>query len=267
MKDLIIGAIANYTPDKIKIYINSINKCGFDGDKIMIVYNVPNETVDFLQNNGWMVYGGQLVGHPHMHRLIDMFQLLTILKEQGAEYRYVITTDVRDVVFQTNPSEFIDSHLNLDILASSENVTYENEPWGKKNILEGYNDALFQRYKHELICNVGVLAGRFNAMCDLLLLNYLVSQSGNTQHYTDQSSFNFVIHNRLVNHRIQIEDISSHWAMQSGTLDNAKFIGKTWQQNIELRNGVLYNGTQPFVIVHQYDRIPKWKDEIEKKYS
>ena len=49
MKDVIIAAISNYNVDKIKTYINSIKKCGFDGDKIMIVYNVPSETISFLQ--------------------------------------------------------------------------------------------------------------------------------------------------------------------------------------------------------------------------
>ncbi len=266
MKDLIIGAIANYTPDKIKVYVNSINQCGFTGNKIMIVYNVPNETTKFLQDNGWYVYSGELHGHPHMQRLFDMYQALTLLKSDDVQYRYVITTDVRDVIFQTNPSEFIDTHLNLDILASSENVSYKNEPWGKKNIREGYNEALYDRYKDEVICNVGVLAGKFESLRNLLLLNYLVSQAGNTQHCTDQSSFNFIIHNNLVNHRIQIEDISSNWAMQAGTLSNPDFIGKQWQSQIKLVNGVLYNGDVPFVIVHQYDRIPQWSDMI-KKYS
>ena len=48
MKDLVISAIANYLPEKIKIYVESLNDCGFDGDKIMICYNLPNETIEYL---------------------------------------------------------------------------------------------------------------------------------------------------------------------------------------------------------------------------
>ena len=64
----------------------------------------------------------------------------------------------------------------------------------QKNILEGYNELLWDRYRNNQSCNVGVLAGKYQSMRDLLLLNYLVSQVGNTEHFTDQSSFNFIIH-------------------------------------------------------------------------
>ena len=60
---------------------------------------------------------------------------------------------------------------------------------------------------------------------DLLLLNYLVSQSGDTQHFTDQSSFNFIIHNNLVKNSIKITGLESNWALQIGTLLNPNLIG------------------------------------------
>ena len=42
-KDLIIGVVDNYDWDKIKYWVNSINKSGFDGHKAMIVYNMDSE--------------------------------------------------------------------------------------------------------------------------------------------------------------------------------------------------------------------------------
>ena len=62
-----------------------------------------------------------------------------VLKQLNRDYRYMITTDVRDVIFQWNPSEWLENKLEKDILVSTENVLYEHESWGKKNILEGYN--------------------------------------------------------------------------------------------------------------------------------
>lgn len=254
MKDLIISAIANYSVDKIKNYINSVNKCGFKGSKIIIVYNVSDDTIDYLQSNGWEVILGELIGHPHMKRLIDIYWILRQLNEQ---YRYVITTDVRDVVFQTNPSEYLEKNLKKKILVSSENVLYKDEHWGVKNILEGYNELLLERFESNQTCNVGVLAGNQKDMTDLLLLNYLVSQSGNTNHYTDQSSFNFIVHNELVKDSIQIEGIETNWALQMGTLLNEKLIGKF---KLNVKEGIIYNGDLPFVIVHQYDRNELTKD-------
>lgn len=254
MKDLIISAIANYTPDKIQTYIDSVEKCGFVGDKIMVVYNVPTETIEYLHNSGWEVVECELNGHPHMSRLRDIYAILNHIQR---DYRYVITTDARDVVFQTNPSEYLENNLKKKILVSSENVLYKDESWGIKNILEGYNGMLLDRYQSEVSCNVGVLAGYSKEMMDLLLLNYLVSQSGNTQHYTDQSSFNFIVHNKIVKDSIQIEGIETNWALQIGTLPNPNYIGK---YDIKINDGKIVNGDTPFVIVHQYDRTELTKN-------
>ena len=246
--DLIISSFSNYSIEKIKPYINSIKNCGFLGEKIMIVSNVSEETISYLEKNDWQVALSEIRGHPHMQRLIDIYSLL---KQLNKNYRYVITTDVRDVVFQTNPSEYLEKNLKKRILVSSENVLYKNEPWGIKNILEGYNELLLDRYKDEITCNVGVIAGFQKEMMDLLLLNYLVSQSGNTQHFTDQSSFNFIIHNELIKNQIQIEGLETNWALQMGTLNNKNIIQK---YDISIKNDMVMHNNGKFVIVHQYDR-------------
>ena len=48
MKDLIIAGTTKYTKDQLYNYVESINRCGFDGDKIMVVYEVDDDTIDFL---------------------------------------------------------------------------------------------------------------------------------------------------------------------------------------------------------------------------
>jgi hypothetical protein len=258
MKDVIIGAIASYSSEKIKTYIDSVNNCGFNGDKIMIVYNVKPDTIKFLEKNGWEIVEGTLHGHPHMKRLIDIYY---VLKQLNRNYRYVITTDVRDIVFQTNPSEYLEKNLKAKVIISSENVIYKDEPWGVKNILEGYNELYLDRFKDNVTCNVGVIAGYQKEMIDLLLLNYLVSQSGNTIHFTDQSSFNFIVHNELVKNSIQIEGLETNWTLQMGTLTNRKLIGS---YEIKIKDGKVMHNNEPFVIVHQYDRHELTKNLYER---
>ena len=55
MKDVVIGCITNYTFENIKLFVNSIDRSGFTGHKVMIVYNVPFSTVDELKKRGWDV--------------------------------------------------------------------------------------------------------------------------------------------------------------------------------------------------------------------
>lgn len=251
-KDLIISATTRYTKDQLYNYVESINRCGFTGDKIMVIYDVNDETIDYLKDNGWELFKSELEGHIHMHRLITMYW---VLKQLNRDYRYMITTDVRDVIFQWNPSEWLENKLEKDILVSTENVLYEHESWGKKNILEGYNELLWDRYRNNLSCNVGVLAGKYQSMRDLLLLNYLVSQAGNTEHFTDQSSFNFIIHNSIAKDAVQITGIEEDWALQLGTLDNKNLIGKQFHKK------------EDFVIIHQYDRVPEINEYVTKLLS
>lgn len=251
MKDLIISASTRYNKRELYNYVESINQSGFAGDKIMVVFDITKETTDWLKENGWEVYQSELQGHIHMYRLITIY---SILKQLNREYRYLITTDVRDVVFQKNPSEYLEQNLKKNILVSTENVLYKDESWGTKNILEGYGEFYLDIFKDKLSCNVGVLAGKYENLMDLLLLNYLVSQSGNTQHYTDQSSFNFIIHNSNLKDSVQIEGLDTNWALQLGTMDNPKLIG-TQKFNLE-----------EYVIIHQYDRISDINRYVEQKY-
>jgi hypothetical protein len=86
------------------------------------------------------------------------------------------------------------------------------------------------------------------------MLNWLVSQSGDTRHFTDQSSFNFIIHNELIRDRISI---SSDFALQVGTTT----------KDLKIKDDVIMNGEIPYVLVHQYDRNPKLNKEIYERYN
>jgi hypothetical protein len=247
MKDVIIAAVTNYTKKELYNFVESINKIGFIGDKIMIIYEISSETISYLKENGWELYKSELSGHIHMHRLLSMYYTLITLNRN---YRYIITTDVRDVVFQNNPSDYLENELKKDILVSSENVLYVDEPWGTKNILEGYGHLLYERYKNEVTCNVGVVAGKYDSVMDLLLLNYLVSQAGNTVHFTDQSSFNFIINSKLLKHSVQIEGNTTPWALQVGTMSNKSIISNPAHK------------LNDYFIIHQYDRDPDIKNHV-----
>jgi hypothetical protein len=251
MKDLVISAIANYLPEKIKIYVESLNDCGYDGDKVMICYNIPTETIEYLSSFGWECYGAELQGHPHMKRLVDMWWFL---QNDEREWNHIITTDVRDIVWQTNPSDWLKLTNKNKIVCASECVTYENEPWGHKNIHEGYGPMFWDWVKENTIGNVGVIAGKSKLVKDLLMLNWLVSQSGDVRHFTDQSSFNFVIHNELIKDKV---DINSDFALQVGTT----------KIDLKIENDLIMNGDAPFVLVHQYDRNSELNTLITNKYK
>ena len=48
MKYTIAGCITNYGVDDIKPYVESIEQSGFKGEKLMLVYDVSKEVIEYL---------------------------------------------------------------------------------------------------------------------------------------------------------------------------------------------------------------------------
>jgi hypothetical protein len=142
-------------------------------------------------------------------------------------------------------------------------IKNEDEPWAHKNIHEGYGPIFWESIKSNTIANVGVIAGKHQSVKDLLMLNWLVSQAGDTRHFTDQSALNLIVNNILLKDKIEV---NSDFAMQVDTLKSDKRFEK---QQLSLKDGLVINTKDetPYVLVHQYDRIEQLNYLIENKYK
>ena len=135
MSDVVIGAIGGYQFSQIKNWIYSLNSTSFDGDRIMLCYGCSKELVDQIKDNGFEVFEiswdglGQPLSPPndlvthtglvtrenayrliHNLRFFHIWQLLSQFEKDGKKYDRVITTDVRDVIFQGNPTDWLDAY-------------------------------------------------------------------------------------------------------------------------------------------------------------
>jgi len=288
-KDIIIGGASNYSWDQLKYWVNSIVKSGFDGDVILIATNITKETIDTLSKKGVKVslYGKKQEdgsfrvdskGAPHVERFFYIWNTLNQLDKN--QYRHVITTDTRDVVFGKNPSHWLKNNLKQNkLVCSSEGLTYQDEPWGNQNLLEAFGPFFHNALKGNLIYNVGTIAGEFEYVKDLLLMIFQVSINRPIP-IVDQAVFNFLIQQQPYKDIIYKATNKDGWAVQLGTsLAGVKSgsgdIGKICQQNpTELISYQMkYKDDQPdtdnldFTIIHQYDRVNGLKDKIEKLYG
>ena len=107
-----------FRPDDIKPYVESIDRCGFDGRKVMMVYDIPQETIDYLKSKEWELYQNNLQQHIILQRFRDIYKLLGSPKDET-----IIWTDVKDVIFQTDPTEWINQNKKKPLLSFSECVT------------------------------------------------------------------------------------------------------------------------------------------------
>jgi len=279
MKDLIIGCCTNYDWNKLKYWVNSINRCGYEGHKAMVAFNISFDTIEKLvlagfevilpgkkdEENRRYVYESSLP--VHVERFIHIYNHL-----RNNEYRYVITTDVKDVVFQKNPITFFEERLgDKNLMFASESMHYKDEPWGNQNLIETFGPFFHDIFKENVIFNVGVLAGRSTCMRDLAA-NIFVMSINRPIPIVDQSTFNFMVSQHPYTFTSAYMTSESGWAAQLGTtVDPSKkeqFGPFLLEPSPVMINGkVATSKGNVFTIVHQYDRIPGWKERIEETYE
>ena len=278
MKDLIVGCATNYDWSKLKYWVNSINRSGFEGDKVLILMNCDKDTVEKISDSGFSIIAfnqdanGNLSYNSnmmvHVERFFHIYQLL-----KDNLYRYVITTDVKDVVFQQNPSVWLEKNLahSEDLVFSSESMKYKDEPWGNQNLLETFGPQIYEDFKNHTIFNVGVLAGRGYAMKDLMM-NIFASCLGRPIKICDQSTFNFLISQHPYLKTSKYTKSEDGWACQLGTTADPSKIEQFRPFLLEpspkmVGDKVATSTGIEYTIVHQYDRVPEWRKVIEEKYN
>jgi hypothetical protein len=279
MKDLIVGCATNYDWSKLKYWVNSINASGFEGDKVLILMNCDKETVAKISGAGFSIIAfnqdsnGNLTYDSSMMVHVErFFHIYNILKDN--EYRYVITTDVKDVVFQRNPSKWLEENLPEgveDLVFSSESMKYKDEPWGNQNLLETFGPQIYEDFKNHTIFNVGVLAGHGYAMKDLCM-NIFASCMHRPIKICDQSTFNFLISQHPYLSTSMYTRSEDGWACQLGTTADPSKLEQFRPFLLEPSpkmegDKVLTSEGIEYIIVHQYDRVPEWKKVIEAKYD
>lgn len=287
MKDIVIGCITGYTFDKIKAWVNSLDTCGFNGEKVMICYNIDYDVVEELTKRNYTIIAfkrnDELRRFEYkqdfnimLERFIHIWYFLNRL-ENKKDYRYIISTDVRDVVFQRNPSDWLVKNLgNKKINVATESIKYKDEAWGKNNLTLSFGPLIYEANKDNLIYNAGTVSGEFQTMLDLFL-NMFMSCSGAPQHVPggggpDQAALNVLLNTKTYKDVTRFTNSEEGWAAQLGTTADPSKIDQFRPLLSEaspiMKDGLVCTSTgEPFYLVHQYDRVPEWKEIIEKKYA
>jgi hypothetical protein len=297
-KDLIIGGASNYNWNQLRYWVNSIKKTGFKGDIVLVATNMSADTVKKLVEEKVKVYaygnrtedGGIAKTDnnipPHVERFIFIWDFLRKNKDT---YRFVTVTDTRDVIFQKDPTEYLEKNLMYgaaSMVCASEGLAYKDEPWGSKNLLDTFGPLVYDELKDNEIYNVGTIAGFADEVRDLLIQIFFQSVNRPIP-IVDQAVFNFIISMAAYELEIIRTSNESGWAVQLGTTleaikAGAGDIGQIVRQDPSKLDEYIkvYKDTQPtikddlvvneyaaFTIVHQWDRVPAIKEIVERKYG
>lgn len=293
MKDLLFGAADNYTWDQIRPWAKSIRECGFKGDVVLLVYRGDVENIaehcaeldiDVIVSETDSL--GRPINHndrgrntqSHQMRFFHLWQFLSNNAMADPDlrtvdyYRFVITTDVRDVVFQRDPVDFLEPHLTKGVsqlLAPSECIRYCNEAWGADNLKQGFGPYVAGWADGFEIFNVGTIAGRAQAIRDLSLTLYSMGEGRFIPN--DQSAFNLLVNGDLLT--VQRVSHDRGWACQCGTTaDPQKIDGfRPHLLGPEPKfddDGFAYTSRgSKFYLLHQWDRVPGVTEKIIRRYE
>jgi hypothetical protein len=274
-KDLIIGAFRGYTYNQVKPWIDSINECGFIGDKVLIALGTTPETINKIAQAGFIVIDGGNEPPRMMFHMERFVHINRFLNDNYRNYRYVITTDVRDVIFQKNPIEYLESILNddlsLDVVASSESILIKNEPWNRDNIIKCFGQMYYEQICNNEVLNVGTLAGRAGSIKDLTAAIFQMSFN-RADWVADQAAYNIMMGWRQYYRTTHIAILEHAWACNLHVTNKPDQMNQFGPYLLEKRptfeNGLVVNRNKtPFCIVHQYDRVPEMKNYYEEKYG
>lgn len=284
MKDVVVGSITNYDFDKIKYWVNSLEQSGFSGDKVMICYNVDYDTCEELTKRGFSIFAFKRNDEKRCFEYREQFSIVVerflhqwfFLKQFRGQYRYIISTDVKDVIFQNNPSVWLENNLNdKKINVGSECIRYCDEDWGRNNLIKSFGQYIYDDNKNNIIFNAGTIAGEFDTMLDLFLNVYMLCNG--TQHFVhggggpDQAALNVLLNLSPYREITNFARMENAWAAQLGTT-GPQILSKYKNSLIEyspmmIEDLVCTSSGIPFTLVHQYDRVPEWKEIVEKKYG
>ena len=258
MKDLLIGSLTGYTPEKIHNWVQSAKK-HFIGEILVIGYNIPENTIQYLKDNNVSIVLTQPLGlHIVVQRFLDIFNYLN----QNPNYRFIICTDIKDVIFQKNPSEFLEKQLiNKHLLVGSEGIKYKDESWNINNLTTCY-PYLTSLQQENIVYNAGTFAGKTEYIKDFCFNIFHLSLTAiNNDPQPDQAAFNILLNTQTLKDITYYSKLNDPWCAQLGitlvpelkTKYQDKFLDPI---PVYSNNQIITNLGEPYYLVHQYDRIP-----------
>lgn len=288
MEKLIIGVIRDYDFVHIEPWLNSLRMTGYKGEVLVIDASVlPNDELkNILTLMG--VHYWHMTASGSQNFMVTRFVLMYIALGQYPfnQAKHVLTTDVRDVIFQEDPTLTMAWH---GVVIEDEGLTYADEPWSKNNFIQVMGSSVYEEWKDSYIKCAGVIGGSREVLRDLFLSIYTMSLG--LQQYPkggggpDQTVMNIILGTKPWDKFVRYDDTilhagTSRYAIQSGkgdigleymkSHDKEAFMHNFDEKNIQnpaqlIDGKIIMRGGGPFTIVHQYDRVKEWQD-LDKQY-
>jgi len=263
MKYTIVGCITKYGIEQIRPLVESIDMSGFAGEKLMLVYDISQDTIEYLTNKGWLIVQSEPQQHIILQRFRDMYSLL-----HQYETDVIIWVDVKDIIFQKDPTEWLNKWMRRDILAFSESLKFGDEEWARLNAGTSFPMEWEWLQNEEIYC-AGTIVGKKEAIRDLFIDIYRWSlTTSNPEQLSDQAAYNILIHMYQWKDKVQFVKQQEGFAAQLHLkLKKGDILPYTEELSTIDGNEIKNSKGELYTLVHQYDRNEELKQLIENKYK
>lgn len=298
-KVVILGAATGYSPDKVKVFVESLQSVGFSG-KLVLFLN-PHQIADYelffnqpykfeiqyeVSNIGLFLANKKI--HNELKKIIKKASRLMvwankslkekfiyyfsfphvsrffdyknfIAKEQGISH--VILTDTRDVIFQKNPDDLFEKQA-LYLGMEDKNNPIGQDSFHIKWISDVYGKDYLATIAEQPICCAGVTLGDKESIQDYLKV--MVDEFLKLPYYTMiKSNYDQGIHNKLLYTQ---SFKNTHLCAPLNSI--LATLGTIPRENIQLNEKaeILNSDGSVAAIVHQYDRHADINTLVEDKY-
>lgn len=272
--DLLLGVFANVDFAWIEAYMVSSTRCGFRGHKILLVWNLAADVRKKLTEYGFELIdvpqgnneGDWHTTHKNFYEYRDRLAY-EFLRDRGHEFRYVLWMDIRDVVFQSDPSIWLEKHLgDKKLVIATESYFIKNEACNDNWCKAMFTPEDYARIREHEALNGGTFAGTPEVLAEIFRRTCVIAAG--TKEIAEQAALNIIARDKDFDGITIVPRLSEGFAVIGYCFGNLP--KHFWlDPKPDLKKGILYpqGSAEPFCIVHQYDRNREWKNSVGDVYK
>ncbi len=200
MRNLIIG-LGNLPFDRTEFFLASLHHIGYDGDVCLYTYDVSADVLDKFRSLGVIVGDGAPFIRPGRNLMNSrFFMILDFLSKFQYKYDNVLITDVRDVIFQSDPFLMLGG---AEVIFSSEGALIRDCRINGAWVQQSHGYGLYENIRDHYISCAGTTIGTMSGILRYLTLMCDEMSTCKVIHTNiDQGIHNYIAHMRPVTNSI-----------------------------------------------------------------
>ena len=245
-KDLVIGLCMHYSISDIEPFVASLQKSAPNAELVLFISNSKGNFPSDAAKLGIVTQDARPylnLGHHPLNARFFMYR--DFLARNNSIYRRVLVTDVRDVIFQSDPFEFdfkYGAYFSLE-----DQLISDDAKWNSAWLNDLYGENLLKEIHNNPVSCAGTTIGTYDGIVNYV--NLMCSE-------LDRSGFDKRVNYDQGVHNYIVWKLRPEWACIDFENFFVKTVIKTNIKTISIQeNGIWVQGKKP-PIVHQWDRQP-----------